>query len=249
MSPEHQPSSAGHYSYTLYADPAMAEQFDRARFGGPIGELLAETQADLLRAYAGEGGDVLDVGTGTGRAALVLARAGARVTAVDASAEMLRVARARAESLGVAIAFQPGDAHRLDYPDRAFDTAVSLRVLMHTPGWRQCVGELCRVARARVIVDYPALLSTAALQSGARRAAHVIGLRTEPYRVFSDAQIRGELARHGFRITRTHRQFVLPIAVHKRLGSRALTERTEGALGRVGLRALFGSPVTVLAER
>ncbi len=242
-------SSSDHYSYTQYADPAMAERFDHMRFSGPIGELLARTQAALLTAYAGPGGDVIDVGTGTGRAALVLAGAGARVTAVDASAEMLRVAKARAESLGVPITFLSGDAHRLDFADRSFDTAVSLRVLMHTPGWRQCVGELCRVARTRVILDYPALVSTAAIQSAARRAADAIGVHTEPYRVFSDRQIRGELARHGFRVTRTHRQFVLPIAVHKRVASRALTELVEGGLSRLGLRALLGSPVTVLAER
>ena len=50
-------------------------------------------------------------------------------------------------------------------------------------------------------------------------------------------------------MTRTHRQFVLPIAFHKRLGSRALTERVEGGLETIGLLRLAGSPVTVLAER
>lgn len=256
MTPGHDPrtsapAASDHYSYTVYADPAMADQFDRARFGGPIGELLASTQADLLRAYAGPsgGGDVLDVGTGTGRAALVLAEAGAHVTAVDASAEMLRVAAARATARGADVAFRAGDAHHLDFPDRAFDTVVSLRVLMHTPDWRRCVAEACRVARARVIVDYPAAASVAALQAAGRRVAHRLGARTEPYRVFTDGQIRRELARHGFRVTRVHRQFVLPIAVHKRLASRALTDRVERGLAAVGLLGLAGSPVTILAER
>lgn len=243
--------AADHYSYTVYADPAMADQFDRARFGGPIGELLAATQADVLRAYAGPGGggEVLDVGTGTGRAALVLAEAGARVTALDASSEMLRVAEARSAARGAAVAFRVGDAHHLDFADGTFDTVVSLRVLMHTPDWRQCLAEACRVARRRVIVDYPAAGSAAALQAVARHVVHRLGARTEPYRVFTASQIRREFARHGFRITRTHRQFVLPIAVHKRLGSRAVTERLEGGLAAVGLLALAGSPVTVLAER
>ena len=73
--PESQTTPRDHYSYTVYADPAMAESFDRARFSGPIGEWLADTQAGILREYAGAhgGGDVLDVGTGTGRAALILA--------------------------------------------------------------------------------------------------------------------------------------------------------------------------------
>ena len=35
---------ADHYSYSVYADRAMAESFERQRFSGPIGRLLAETQ-------------------------------------------------------------------------------------------------------------------------------------------------------------------------------------------------------------
>jgi ubiquinone/menaquinone biosynthesis C-methylase UbiE len=241
-----------HYSYTLYADPAMAEAFDRARFGGPIGELLAEAQATILREFAGgtlAGQSALDVGTGTARAALLLADAGAAVTALDASPEMLRVARARATSRGATVRFEVGDAHHLAHPDGSFDLAVSLRVLMHTPNWRQCVGELCRVARRRVIIDFPALGSVAAVQALVRRVAETAGVRVEAYRVFTEGEIRRELAAHGFRITRTHRQFVLPIALHKRLGSRRATERIEGALAAVGLLAAAGSPVTVLAER
>ena len=229
----------------------MADQFDRARFSGPIGELLAATQAQVLRDYAGPGGgvDVLDVGTGTGRAALVLAEAGARVTAVDASAEMLRVAEARARARRSSVVFGLGDAHHLAFESGAFETVVSLRVLMHTPDWRRCVAEACRVARRRVIVDYPAAGSAAALQSATRHLAHRLGARTEPYRVFSNRQIRSEFERHGFRITREHRQFVLPIAVHKRLHSRAVTTGIERVLASIGLLKLAGSPVTVLAER
>lgn len=242
---------AAHYSYAVYADPAMADRFDRARFSGPIGELLAETQARILREFAGPGGGgrVLDVGTGTARAALVLAEAGAQVTAIDASAAMLRVGEARARERGAHIVFEQGDAHHLTQADRSMDTVVSLRVLMHTPDWRQCLAECCRVASRRLILDYPALGSVAAVQAASRRVAHAMGAHTEPYRVFTERQMRRELARHGFRVTRAHRQFVLPIALHKQLHSRAFTERLEGALARVGLLALAGSPVTLLAER
>jgi SAM-dependent methyltransferase len=241
-----------HYSYTVYADPETARRFDSLRFGGPIGELLAESQAQVLTGFAaiwrGET-TVLDVGTGTGRAAITLAAAGAHVTGVDASQEMLRVARERAAAERLDVAFAPGDAHALPFADRSFDVAVSLRVLMHTPGWRQCVRELCRVARARVILDYPALVSAAALQAGARRAAAVFDGRVEAYRVLGDGAVRRELAAHGFAVRRVSRQFVLPIALHKTMGSRRLTERIERGLAAAGLLRLFGSPVTVLAER
>jgi ubiquinone/menaquinone biosynthesis C-methylase UbiE len=245
------PTRPDHYSYAIYADPAMADSFDRARFSGPVGELLAETQARILTEFCGPvaSRSVIDVGTGTARAALVLAHAGAHVTAIDASDEMLRVARARAESRGARIHFETGDAHHLAQRDGTFDVAVSLRVLMHTPNWRQCVGELCRVSRHRVIVDFPALGSVAAVQALSRRLARAAGANVEAYRVLAEASVRRAFESHGFRVTRVHRQFVLPIALHKKLGSRAATERLEGALAAVGLLRLAGSPVTVLAER
>ena len=46
------------------------------------------------------GRPVLDVGTGTGRAAILLAKAGGEVTGVDASEQMLAVARDRARAAG-----------------------------------------------------------------------------------------------------------------------------------------------------
>jgi SAM-dependent methyltransferase len=240
-----------HYSYTVYADPAMAHRFEQVRFGGPIGGLLAESQEQVLAGFVGplEGRTVLDVGTGTGRAALALAARGGTVTGVDASAQMLRVARERAESRGVLVMFAAGDAHGLPFEAGAFDVAVCLRVLMHTPDWARCVGELCRVARHRVVLDYPALLSAAAVQSGARRVAAALGAGVEAYRVLPARAVRRELARHGFRVFAEHRQFVLPIALHKRLRSRAATERIEAGLARTGLLRLLGSPVTVMAER
>ena len=240
-----------HYSYRLYADPAMADRFDAMRFSGPIGTLLADSQDQILASFLGpiEGRTVLDVGTGTGRAALGLARRGARVTGVDASAEMLRVANARAADARLQASFEVGDAHRLAYPDRAFDAAVSLRVLMHTPDWRQCLSELCRVADDRVVFDYPAAFSAAALQAFGRRVAAAAGRSVEAYRVLTSADVKQTVENAGFSIERVHRQFVLPIALHKAVGSRALTVAVEKALAAVGLLRILGSPVTVVAVR
>jgi 2-polyprenyl-3-methyl-5-hydroxy-6-metoxy-1,4-benzoquinol methylase len=243
--------SPDHYSYTVYADPQTARTFDDRRFGGPIGELVAESQATVLLRMAGDvrGRRVLDVGTGTGRAALLLSKAGAEVTGVDASEQMLAVARERARSAGRTITFIHRDAHTLEFPDRSFDVSVSLRMLMHSPRWRAALSELCRVSARRVVFDYPSSRSAALLQSLSRRLASQLGARTEPYRVLSDRHIIAALSAAGFRVTERHRQFVLPIALHKAIGSRRLTTSVEGGLERAGLLRLFGSPVTVVAER
>jgi ubiquinone/menaquinone biosynthesis C-methylase UbiE len=245
------PSDRGHYSYTYYADPAAARSFDDRRFGGPIGQVVAASQAAVLFAFVGpiRGKTVLDVGTGTGRAALLLAGAGAKATGIDASDQMLAVARRRAVAEGCAVDLRVGDAHHLDFADQSFDVVVSFRVLMHTPGWRSCVAELCRVARDRVVFDYPSACSAAAVQSLTRRVLYRFGRTEEPYRVFSDREIDAELRRAGFRIVSVHRQFVLPIALHKALGSPAFTTSVEGVLARVGVLRWLGSPVTLVAER
>ncbi|MFB3853697.1 MAG: class I SAM-dependent methyltransferase [Vicinamibacterales bacterium] len=240
-----------HYSYSIYADPETAARFDERRFGGPIGSLLAETQERVLMEFLEpfRTGRLLDVGTGTGRAAIALARSGADVVAIDYSATMLGVARERAAREGVRASFMIGDAHALAFPDRAFDAAISLRVLMHAPDWRRCLAELCRVSAKSVIFDYPACLSVAALQAAYRRAAAHAGRRVEAYRVLTDRSVDRALADNGFVRRRAHRQFVLPVAAHKALGSPAFSTRLEAALARAGLLALFGSPVTVAAER
>jgi SAM-dependent methyltransferase len=240
-----------HYTYSFYADPAMAEAFEGLRFSGPVGELLAESQERVITGFLEplEGRTILDVGTGTGRAAILLARRGAVVTGVDASAEMLAVARRRAADRGADVTFVTGDAHGLAFEDGSFDAVVCLRVLMHTPDWRQSLGELCRVARHRVVFDYPALASAAAIQAAFRRVAAAGGANVEAYRVFSDRAVRSALADRGFRIAASHRQFVLPIALHKRIGSRRMTSRIEDMLASVGLCRMLGSPVTVVAER
>ena len=246
------PVPADHYSYTHYASAQTARTFDDRRFGGPIGSLVASSQAKTLSDFVGriQHRRILDVGTGTGRAALLFAQGGARVTAVDASEQMLGVARARATERGIGnITFGLGDAHALDFPNRSFDVVCCLRVLMHTPRWRVVVSELCRVADQLVIVDFPSATSVAIVESIARRAVHGLGVRTEAYRAFTLGTVGDAFEQSGFRIRSVHRQFVLPITLHKAIGSRRFTLKTEDLLDRLGLLKRFGSPISVVAER
>ena len=246
-------SGAGrdHYSYSHYGSREVAEGFDALRFGGPIGRHLLDTQRALLEdALApARGPTIIDVGTGTGRAAIGLAQAGAVVTGVDASAEMLRVARSRAADARAVVRFGLADAHALPFASESVDAAVCLRVLMHAVDWRRCLGELCRIARWRVVVDFPALASMAAIESGGRYLAKSVGRNVQAYRVISEREVARAFGRHGFRVVMVRRQFVLPIALHRAVGRVAFTRSVEGALATVGLLRVLGSPVTLVAER
>ena len=71
------------------------------------------------------GGAVLDLGCGRGRHAIPLSRRGYRVTGVDLSEKMLRLARERAEREGVAVEWVRGDMREFIRPG-AFDACLSL---------------------------------------------------------------------------------------------------------------------------
>ena len=241
-----------HYSYTVYADPNTARRFDQSRFGSPIGQLVAAREAETFSRMAGPlgGRTVLDVGTGTGRLALLMTAAGASVTGIDASDEMLKVAGERAAAQRADVHFAIGDAHALAFPDRSFDVVVSSRVLMHTPRWQICVDEWCRVARDRVVIDYPSASSFALLQSLWRRVSYALGGGArQPYRVFSDGELRAAFEKNGFRIRERYGQFVLPIGFYRLFRSTRIAETTEEIFRRLGVSRVFASPMTILAER
>jgi SAM-dependent methyltransferase len=74
---------------------------------------------------------VLDYGCGHGMAAVVLARAGARVTAFDLSAGYAAETRARAEANAAAIDVVQADGQRLPFGDQVFDRVWGCAVLHH----------------------------------------------------------------------------------------------------------------------
>ena len=67
-------------------------------YGTPLGALVDALERSAIFALTGEveGQNALDASCGTGHYALALARRGARVTAVDASAPMLALAQVKA---------------------------------------------------------------------------------------------------------------------------------------------------------
>jgi SAM-dependent methyltransferase len=89
---------------------------------------------------------VLDLGCGHGMAAVLLARRGARVTALDLSGGYLHEARRRARANGVEAAFVQADGERLPFAAQSFDCIWGNAVLHHLD-LRRAAGELWRVLR------------------------------------------------------------------------------------------------------
>jgi SAM-dependent methyltransferase len=89
---------------------------------------------------------VLDHGCGHAMAAVVLARRGARVTALDLSSRYLGEARRRAEANSVAVHFVQADSERLPFADASF-ARVWGNAILHHLDLRLAGRELHRVLR------------------------------------------------------------------------------------------------------
>lgn len=94
------------------------------------------------------GGHVLDVAAGTGNASLPAARAGARVTALDITPQLLQIGAQRSADAGLEIEWVHGDAQRMPYADGAFDHVLSCVGVQFCPDQRAAARELGRVCRA-----------------------------------------------------------------------------------------------------
>ena len=103
---------------TLFAN--YGETYDKEPFTqGTVGEVdFVERELGADRAKR-----ILDIGCGTGRHAIELARRGYRVTGIDLSEGQLRRAREKATAAGVTVEFQRRDATQPHYRQE-FDAAI-----------------------------------------------------------------------------------------------------------------------------
>lgn len=115
---------------------------------------LSAAETALIDRYL-PAGAVLDVGTGTGRVALALARRGLTVTGIDISEAMIAAAKENAVGLGLQAEFVVGDAAALPFSTGAF--AASLYLCngighLDRDTMARCLRELRRVTRTDGVV-------------------------------------------------------------------------------------------------
>ncbi|GAA0471941.1 hypothetical protein Aca07nite_82280 [Actinoplanes capillaceus] len=116
--------------------PALA-----ADIVAPLGPVL------VAAAKIGPGQTVLDVGAGTGNAAVPAALAGATVTASDLTPELLAVGERHAATLDAKLNWVEADAEALPFDTGSFDTVISCIGVMFAPFHETAAAELLRVCR------------------------------------------------------------------------------------------------------
>jgi len=116
-------------------------------------------EAELLRRLPAEGiGDLLDIGTGTGRILELVAGRVGRGIGIDLSRDMLIVARANLQGAGIAnCQVRQADMYRLPWTEPSFDAVTVHRVLHYAEDPARVIAEAARVLRPGgrlIVVDF-----------------------------------------------------------------------------------------------
>lgn len=167
-------------------------------------------QTAIQAAHPDVGGPrVLDAGCGGGYLAESLARAGCAVSGVDRSASTIAAAQRHAAAAGLSITYHAADAHRLPFPDGAFDAVVSSDFLEHVSDHLdEIIAEQVRVLRRGGVLGFETVnrtwLARLALIWLAQDLLRVVPRHLHAYALFiRPAELARCLERHGVSVIET----------------------------------------------
>lgn len=170
-------------------------------------QLLPAARLVVERAAPTAGERVVDVGCGTGNAALLAAERGAQVIGVDPAERLLQVARAEAEARGLDAEFVHGDAAALPLDDGAADLVLSVFGVIFAPDPEAAAAELSRVSASDGRIVLSAWIPEGPISAVNRLSREAVARALElppappPFAWHEEDALAGLLGKHGFEVS------------------------------------------------
>ncbi|MFI5713202.1 class I SAM-dependent methyltransferase [Kribbella sp. NPDC051620] len=209
----------------------------------PISEIVVAMSEPLA------GKRVVDLGTGTGNAALLAAERGAVVTGVDPAARLVEVARKRAVERGVQADFVVGDAASIPVADGGADLLLSVFAVIFAPDADAAIAEMTRVTAPDGLIRLTSWVPGGSMMAingtAGKFMAEVFGAPKpagpEPLAWHDEDALRAAFAKYGFGVkverrsmdltAKSAEEFLAKSAQHPMAVSaaQALASRPDGA--------------------
>lgn len=236
-------------SFLETADIETASDDYASRFEGEVGRFFLEIQKDITLAFLDglEGAKILDVGGGHAQLAIPLIERGFDVT-VTGSDDCCQNRLKRFCKKG-SYTYITCDTLNLPYEENEFDVVICFRLLPHAERWQEVVQEMCRVAKNKVIFDYPDRRSTNIFYDLLFGIKKKMEGNTRVFSLFSKKEIYTELQNNNFSHHRFSPQFFLPMVVHRKMNRVDISRKVEKLFRYSGLTAMFGSPIIVNSHK
>lgn len=129
-------------------------EWSQGRYERTAEQLLTAAEVVVERAALVVGERVVDVGCGTGNAALLAAERGGEVTGVDPAQRLLDVAAGLAAERRLEASFVVGEAASMPLPDSSADVVLSVFGVIFAPDPKAAAAEIARVLapRGRIVI-------------------------------------------------------------------------------------------------
>jgi ubiquinone/menaquinone biosynthesis C-methylase UbiE len=145
---------------SYYRKDRIVNKYEKKRFSSKGGRFIDISEKRIIIDLLEEDKtkkNILEVGAGTGRFSLLLAKRGNKVTSLDQSEDMLNQIKQKGKEREIEISLVKGDAFKLPFKNNTFDACISIRVLWHFENPEEIIKEMERVTKKDGLIIFDLL--------------------------------------------------------------------------------------------
>ena len=124
--------------------------YDKDRYSSNIGKKISAKQKNLILKLGQpwKNKKILEIGCGTGRLTLEVAKEEGLITGLDSSIEMILISKKKvSEDINQNLQFVNADCSSIPFRNSSFEVCLCINVMNHVPNYEKTIEEIVRVLK------------------------------------------------------------------------------------------------------
>lgn len=200
-----------------YQDDDIAARYDALRFKNKGGQIVHDVEKNVLLEMLENHPKeefLLEVASGTGRFAVMLAGKGYRIVAIDSSYEMMKLLRRAIQEQEGEVFCVCGDAFQLPFKKKSFKGVYSIRFVWHFASYKYLINAIMEVCREYFIFD---MINKASIASITTLIANRLVYKLIFTSTTSSKEMKSFFQEKGYRIVKFMSRFFFPFIFYRKL--------------------------------